>query len=158
MVAMSSAAPDLRFAQTRDDRIGGGRFVLISATREVLANGQPITIANGESTVPADSGPTDLPIPGVLRIEIANGNGVGRFARTFSAHLKSNNIAVTRITNHGSFALETTIVEYQPGHQMAGRALISRALPTAARLVPATSPRPGTDIRILLGRDALQLI
>lgn len=88
-----------------------------------------------------------------LRIEVSNGNGVPRFARKFGAQLRADGLPVSRITNLGSFRLKDTVVEYQPGHEHAARALNDR-LGLAARIVAAIRPRERSDIRIALGRDA----
>ncbi|MCG2576456.1 LytR C-terminal domain-containing protein [Dechloromonas sp. XY25] len=88
-----------------------------------------------------------------LHIEVSNGNGIPRFARNFRAQLKADGIPVSRVTNLGSFRLQESVVEYQPGHEPAARALNAR-LGLAARVVAAIKPRPRSDIRIALGRDA----
>jgi len=140
-------------AQAVENRIAGGRFVLVSASREMVPNGEPIKFG---SALP---GPVDTPKrnPSILaaRLEVSNGNGVARFAKTYSARLKDNKIAVARITNLGSFALKTTVIEFQPGYEEAARKLMERANLTVP-LIPAIRSRPGSDIRIVLGRDALQ--
>lgn len=140
--------------QADENRIAGGRFILVSPSREVVSNGETIEIASLESAISADT-PDRNPTMPTARLEVSNGNGVARFARTFSARLKDKKISVSRITNLGSFALKTTVIEYQPGYEEAARALQERAK-LSARLIPAIRSRPGSDIRIVLGRDALQ--
>lgn len=129
-------------------------FVNVAAPEPAPAPGTPVKIA----TTPAGSAKAteDHPDFSATRIEISNGNGVARFARKFSSQLKAGGMPVTRITNFASFSLKKTVVEYQPGHEVTARALIDR-IRFAARLLPAVRSRPGSDVRIVLGQDALLL-
>lgn len=88
------------------------------------------------------------------RLEVANGNGVSRFATRFSGRLKAAGIGVDRITNYHSFAQGGSVIEYGPGFADAARALQER-LGIAVTLKPSSAPRPGTDVRLILGRDLL---
>jgi Tfp pilus assembly protein PilF len=141
--------------QESDKRIAGGKFVLVSASREVVSNGKPIDIGQTRPAEPGDRAERSASVP-AARIEVSNGNGVARFATRFSSRLKAERIPVTRITNNESFSLKNTIIEYQPGYELAARALMFRTH-LAAHLVPAAKPRSGSDVRIVLGRDALQV-
>lgn len=126
-----------------------------SLAKEPAANGGTIATAQAEPAGPAApmKDPTDF---STIRIEVSNGNGVARFARKFSAQLRADSIPVARITNLGSFLLKETVIEYQPGHAAAAQALMAR-IGLAVRLVPAIRQRPRSDIRVALGKDALQL-
>lgn len=86
------------------------------------------------------------------RIELANGNGVARFARRFGDLLRAEGVAVNRITNHKPFTVAGTFVEYQPGHAESARALIQR-IGIECEPLPARERRAGSDIRLVLGRD-----
>jgi len=129
-------------------------FVLASATREVVSTGRMIEIASADaSAVPAVSARQIL--LKAARIEVSNGNGVDGFARKVSSQLRSNNMLVTRITNNPSFSVPKTEIQYDPRYEDTARALISK-FNLAGRLIPAANHRAGVDIRIVLGRDAVQ--
>lgn len=141
-------------APETENRIFGGKFVLVSADRELVSNGGTIEIfAEKSAAIQAPSQP-QIPLPAV-RIEVSNGNGVNGFARKVGSQLRSNQLLVTRITNHASFSLETTEIQFEPRHEDAARALASRFNLTG-RFVPTPKARPGADIRIVLGHDAIQ--
>jgi len=149
-----------------EELIAGGKFILLSASREVVSVGGSIEITTAAPATPGATGPgigrnvgsndgknREMTIP-AIRLEVSNGNGVSRFARKFSARLRGDSIPVARITNLSKFSLKKTVIEFQPGYETAARALMNRtSLP--AQLVAASKPRPGSDVRIVLGRDAL---
>lgn len=147
------AAPEPAVALGTVNGDAGGRLHFVSSIDPGELNGAPIKLASQESAKSAKTA-DGKPDTSAARIEVSNGNGVARFARKFSARLRADKIAVTRITNFGSYALKKTVVEYQPGHELTARDLIAR-IGFAARLLPAARTRPGSDIRISLGRDAL---
>ena len=137
----------------QDEPIAGGQFVLVSAGREAVAKDGVISIDNAASD---SSTPHELPPPRrAARLEVSNANGVSRFATRFSAKLRSDDIPVARITNFGSSQLKQTLIEYQPGYEDQARELIDRTQLTI-RVIPAIRSRPGSDIRIVLGLDALK--
>ena len=137
----------------QEEPVAGGKFVLVSAGREAVAKDGVISIDNA---APASSTPHEPPPPRrAARLEVSNANGVARFATRFSAKLRSDDIPVARITNFGSSQLKQTIVEYQPGYEDQARELIDRTQLTI-RVIPAIRSRPGSDIRIVLGLDALK--
>lgn len=136
-----------------------------SATADEPAAIPPSPVAESAPAPTAAAQPETLDQPSTaprpwdfsaLRIEVSNGNGVPRFARKFGAQLRADGLPVSRITNLGSFRLRQTVVEFQPGHEHAARALNVR-LGLAARIVPAIKPRPRSDIRIALGQDLARL-
>ena len=141
-------------AQVKEELIAGSRFSLVSASSEAVASGGVIVITSALSA----SQPQELQrSPRTsARLEVSNANGVSRFATQFSAKLRSDDIPVARITNFGSSQLKQTVIEYQPGYEDEARQLIDHTQ-LAVRLIPAIRPRPGSDIRIVLGRDALRL-
>ena len=139
-------------APETEQPIAGSKYVLVSASREAVANGGVILITSAASST--NPPPQRSPRP-ATRLEVSNANGVSRFATHFSAKLRSDDIPVARITNFGSSQLKQTVIEYQPGYEDEARELIDRTR-LAVRLIPAIRPRPGSDIRIVLGWDALQ--
>ena len=159
-----SASPNaMRIAVAADDRqgpdntkeelIAGSKFSLVSASREAVSAGGVIVITSAVSDSPSEE-PQRSPRP-AARLEVSNANGVSRFATQFSAKLRSDDIPVARITNFSSSQLKQTVIEYQPGYEDQARELVNRAR-LSVRLIPAIRARPGSDIRIVLGRDALQ--
>lgn len=86
------------------------------------------------------------------RIEVANGNGISGFAKRFRALLDGEGVRVVRTTNFSSFAVPTTIIEYQPGFADAAQVL-KTYIGRPVGLREATAGRPGTDLRVILGRD-----
>lgn len=90
--------------------------------------------------------------PPSARLELSNGNGIAHFARRFGGLLHQEGIAVSRITNQKPFTVASTFVEYQPGHEAAARSLIER-IGIAGEPVAARQPRPGSDLRLVFGRD-----
>ncbi|MBP7525177.1 MAG: LytR C-terminal domain-containing protein, partial [Propionivibrio sp.] len=157
-----------------EENLAEGKFVLISTGREVVnltvsaetAKPEPVATV-GLATPPAPTVPA-LPVNPTLGdglaidlaevdVEVTNANGVTGFAKKISAQLRNDNIVVKRITNHTSFQLVETVIEYQPGFENAAQALISRTkLP--ANLVPAKAPRDRSDVRIFLGRDIVETL
>ena len=138
---------------TTEELIAGSKYVLVSASREAVANEGVILITSAASGSPNPERQRS-PRP-ATRLEVSNANGVSRFATRFSAKLRSDDIPVARITNFGSSQLKQTVIEYQPGYEDEARELVDRAQ-LAVRLIPAIRPRPRTDIRIVLGLDALK--
>lgn len=143
-----------------------GEFVVVSARQKLVSNGRPIEISpplvtalNVVADKPASvaSGPkviADKPAPvAKVRLEVSNGNGIPHAANNFSSRLRKHNIPVMKITNHASFLMKQTVVEYQPEFEQAARLLMDRAN-LNARLVAAIRTRDGVDIRIVLGKDA----
>ena len=152
-VTLVAADDQPRPNDANEEPIAGSKFVLVSAGREAVAKDGVISIDNA---APASSTPHEPPPPRrAARLEVSNANGVSRFATHFSAKLRSDDIPVARITNFGSSQLKQTIVEYQPGYEDQARELIDRTQLTI-RVIPAIRTRPGSDIRIVLGLDALK--
>lgn len=152
-VARVVAEDQQRPNDAQEEPIAGGKIVLVSAGREAVAKDGVISIDNAAPTSPAPHEP--LPPRRAARLEVSNANGVARFATRFSAKLRSDDIPVARITNFGSSQLKQTVVEYQPGYENQARELIDRTQLTI-RVIPAIRSRPGSDIRIVLGLDALK--
>lgn len=87
------------------------------------------------------------------KIEVSNGNGVHRMARTVGNHLKTNGINAIRLTNADRFDHAITVIYYREGfYDEAAR--IKSLLPglsNAEHLVAAHLVRE--PIRVLIGRD-----
>lgn len=138
----------------RHVRASEEHFILVSASREIVALDEPIEIGSPVSGPGAVAADIVKATTGGARIEVSNGNGVSRFANRFTAQLKRLSIRVSRITNFDTYVLKTTVVEYQPGYASVAQRLAEEVGPTA-EIEPAHRPRQGTDVRVVLGRDAL---
>lgn len=184
-VAVSSETHELSPASTEKksgESLDDGKFVLVSTGREVVnltapevtAKLEPAPVAVAPEPVPtpvalvappAEATPAASPVigPGLavdladVDFEVTNANGVTGFAKKFSALLRSDNIVVSRITNHTSFKFAETVIEYQPGFANAAQALMARTKLDVS-LVPAKAPRTNSDVRIFLGRDAVEAV
>jgi hypothetical protein len=140
-------------------------YTLVTAAEQVVADGRtvdlrraadPATVGEGRSVAPrpGDRAARPAPPPAAFRLEVSNGNGVPGFARRFSEHLRSQEIAVARVTNNRSFTIPQSLIEFQPGHESAAQSLLSSTgLP--ARLVGTANARLRTEVRLVLGHDAL---
>lgn len=103
---------------------------------------------------PPDHGATAAapsPLP-AARIEVSNGNGVTGFARRIRTELENDGVKVARMTNYSSFNVAQTIIEYREGYAWAAQALQDQ-LGKPAAVSPTHGSRPGTDVRVILGRD-----
>lgn len=118
-------------------------------------------IVFGHAAVPAAPVrvvPASMPAPQArmaapkARIEVSNGNGINGFARRIRGQLEGDGVKVVRMTNYSSFAVRQTVIEYRQGFAAAAQALQAQ-LGKPAALAEARSDRPGTDVRLILGRD-----
>ncbi|MGB0128447.1 MAG: LytR C-terminal domain-containing protein [Rhodocyclaceae bacterium] len=142
----------------------GEHFSLVTTAGDVVAEGGTVELGGPTSAAaptPATAAATEIhPVQPATtkedyRLEVANGNGVAGFARRYSERLRSQDIPVARITNNHSFLLAQSQIEFEPGYERAARTLMSSTgLP--ARLIGATNLRPRAEVRLVLGRDALE--
>lgn len=129
-------------------------FYQRSAVREVTDNGGTIRLELPPVPVSEKRKDERLPLR-PFRLEVSNGNGVSGFAKKFSNWLSAAAMPVRRITNYDSYLLRQTVIEYQPGYESAARHLVTHTA-LSPKLIPAARPRVNSDIRVVLGRDALQ--
>lgn len=162
-----SAGPEVSaYIQVREPQTSRGKFVLVSSDGEVVLQSGKMGLDSAISAAPDVS---SKPLPkGIfeqnataslseMRLEVSNGNGITGFAKRYVAILQSKRVPVQRITNYDSFALTQTLVEFQPGYESVARALMSRARLDAS-LVPAKSAHSGWNVRILLGKNAVEMV
>lgn len=103
-----------------------------------------------------DYTPANLPpSASAIRLEISNGNGINRMARSVGKIIGGGILRVARLTNQAQFNVKTTRVEYSKGHEKTARAL-------AAGFGPAIDVKQktrisGSDIRVILGHDSPNL-
>ena len=91
------------------------------------------------------------------RLEVANGNGVTGMAKRIGNALGQKGIAVSRLTNERPYTQQATKIEYRAGYEQAATAL-KRAMKGHAVLVQSSDLSAKTDMRLVLGRDAVPYI
>lgn len=87
-----------------------------------------------------------------LHLEVSNGNGIRRFATRFGSMLNGLGMPVSRVTNHSTYSVEGTVIEYKPGFEAAAADLNER-LNLKARLVERKAGSMSSDVKLVLGRD-----
>ena len=88
------------------------------------------------------------------RVEIANGNGITGMAKRIKGVLGRYGIAVSRLTNDRPFKQLDTKIQYRAGYEQAAEGL-KLALRGHAVVVPVNSLSGNTDVRLVLGKDAV---
>lgn len=89
-------------------------------------------------------------------LEIRNGNGVRRMALRTSQYLAHQGYTTKRLTNQPGFNVATTRVFYLPGYLAEAERLLAH-LPRNATMSESFDLRQGTHVRVVLGRDMVQL-
>lgn len=93
-----------------------------------------------------------LPMPALVRLEISNGNGVTGAAARLARSLRVAGYQTVRLTNVKNFDVPLSRIEYQRGRQAMAQSLSERlGLPLTAQ----GGDSPATDMRIVLGHDAI---
>jgi len=87
-----------------------------------------------------------------VRIEIANGNGVGGAAGKVGKFLRSHGYSATRLTNQKPFKTKTTQIYYRSGYEAEAQHLQSKLL-DAPNLVERNDMRDNVSVRVVLGKD-----
>ena len=100
----------------------------------------------------APAGSTLASIPAPFGLEVANGNGVTGMARRTGGLLAAVGLPAARLTNQKPFTQQSTEIHYREGYAPIAAALGAR-LPSAPALIRSDRLRPGTDVRLVLGRD-----
>lgn len=127
-------------------------FITVAET-----SGQAMRLGMAKAVVAPPDGHSTASVGIGGRIEISNGNGLSRFATRLGKQLRKEGVHVGRITNHASYKVAQTIIEYQPEWAEAAHALRER-LGMEIVMREATTQRQGTDIRVILGRDSLERV
>lgn len=86
-----------------------------------------------------------------LRLELVNGNGINRLARSVRDLISGPQWQVVRVLNHEEFSVAVTRIEYAKHHYSAAQTLASR-LGVDAQLRP-NYHQGDTQLRIVLGKD-----
>lgn len=88
--------------------------------------------------------------PGASRLEIVNGNGVPRLARSLRDLISGNQWQVVRVANHPGFNVLKTRIEYAQGNRDAAEYLASSLQVTP---VYRHNDALGNRVRVVLGYD-----
>jgi Tfp pilus assembly protein PilF len=88
------------------------------------------------------------------RIEVANGNGVTGMAKRISDVLGRRGISVSRLSNELPYKQQETKIQYRAGFEKTATSL-KNALKGHAVVVLAPSWSPNSDVRLVLGKDAI---
>ena len=86
-----------------------------------------------------------------LRIELANGNGINRLARSVRDLIAGSQWQVVRVINHEDFTVPVTRIEYARHRYESAREL-AQTLGVAAQLRP-NYQQGDTQLRVVFGRD-----
>ena len=90
----------------------------------------------------------------MLRIEIANGNGVNGMAKTFMLVLGERGITVDRLINDRPYRQNLTEIQYRPGFEHEAKTLRD-AIGKQAFSVRPREQSSRYDLRLVLGKDAV---
>lgn len=139
---------DIPAQAVTSDRLGDAAA---AAPGVILFDRQSAASSAGSPPDHAATAAAPSPMP-AARIEVSNGNGVTGFARRIRAELEHDGVKVARMTNYSSYTIHQTVIEYRAGYSMAAQALMAQ-LGKPAALAESRGDRPGTDVRLVLGRD-----
>lgn len=108
---------------------------------------QPATKAAAAQPLPSAAGPGSER----LRLELVNGNGVHRLARSVRDLISGPHWQVVRVVNHEEFSVPVTRIEYARHRHSAAQELAG-TLGVAAQLRP-NYQQGDTQLRVVLGKD-----
>lgn len=90
--------------------------------------------------------------PRLVRLEVANGNGIRGMARQTARWLSLQGFPAARLTNQKPYRQSVTEIQYASGLEREAIRL-STTLPGHAVLVEAASLQRGVQVRVVIGRD-----
>ncbi|UUZ70759.1 LytR C-terminal domain-containing protein [Polaromonas sp. P1(28)-8] len=137
----------------------------VAAIAPVIADRQPEKAVVGAATlvpvpVPAlatalaTTSPPSVAATKMSRVEVSNGNGITGMAKRIKGVLGRYGIAVSRLTNDRPFKQQDTKIQYRAGYEQAAESL-KLALRGHAVVVPVNRLSGNTDVRLVLGKDAV---
>lgn len=147
LTTVSPAATRLEPASLAQKVLGS----ITSSTKGLLTDSNG---AIGSSVTAATQGEESVIAGNTLfRLEIANGNGVTGMARKVRATLVQQGLPASHLTNLKPYRQLTSFIQYRSGfHDQALR--LSRTLIRPPVLVSNDRLRSGTDVQLVLGKDA----
>jgi Flp pilus assembly protein TadD len=87
-----------------------------------------------------------------VRLEVANGNGVGGAAGKVGKFLRGHGYTAARLTNQKPYKTKTTQIHYRSGYEAQAELLQSKLL-DAPELVERHDMRADVNVRVVLGKD-----
>ncbi|ABE44474.1 LytR C-terminal domain-containing protein [Polaromonas sp. JS666] len=135
----------------------------VAAIAPIIADRQPEKAVVGAATlvpVPAlaaaraTTSPPSVAATKMSRVEVSNGNGITGMAKRIKGVLGRYGIAVSRLTNDRPFKQQDTKIQYRAGYEQAAESL-KLALRGHAVVVPVNKLSGNTDVRLVLGKDAV---
>ncbi len=121
--------------------------------RVVLGHDFASQVSVGGGGLAFEETPSTDYLRGIIRLEVANGNGVNGMAARVREFLNSNGSNVVRISDADSWNYEKTVLYYRSGTRIAAEAL-ARSLPlSSVELIETPRLRAETDARLVIGSD-----
>lgn len=90
-----------------------------------------------------------------FRLELANGVGIKRFARSVGTLLAASGVPSAVLTDQRPFRQLRTEIQYRPGYDAVARAL-SQRIPVPSVLHKSSALPGNMDVRVVLGRDLVR--
>lgn len=118
---------------------------LVAAAQSARSGAQSVEVPRSDAG--ADPGTMRL-----VRMEVANGNGIRGMAKQTAHWLSRQGFPAARLTNHKPYRQAVTEIQYARGLKTEALRL-SAALPGNAVLVAAGALQRGVQVRIVIGRD-----
>lgn len=106
------------------------------------------------ATALATTSPPSVAATKMSRVEVSNGNGITGMAKRIKGVLGRYGIDVSRLTNDRPFKQQDTKIQYRAGYEHAAEGL-KLALRGHAVVVPVNNLSGNTDVRLVLGKDAV---
>lgn len=129
--------------------------VAASEAPSTAASDAPSTAASAAATTassPASPGVTLAALDDIGAVEVSNAVGIRGLAGRTASRLSKEGVHVARVSDHTSFDLAHSEIQYREGHAAAATRLQAK-LPLDAKLVPGASLRDGVDLRLVVARD-----
>ncbi|MCB1671003.1 MAG: LytR C-terminal domain-containing protein [Gammaproteobacteria bacterium] len=90
---------------------------------------------------------------GIVRLEVANGNGVNGMAARVREYLSARGGNVVKISDAENYAYSQTVLYYRSGTRIAAEALAESLPLPSVKLVETDRLRTETDARLVIGSD-----
>jgi tetratricopeptide (TPR) repeat protein len=143
---------------------GPARTELVLASAGLDASSRPLFALRDERSGAATAAAPSTPAPppattnalGGSRLEVSNGNGMTGMAAHVGLWLAARGVPTQRLTNQQPYAQRQTVIQFRRGQEDAARRLAD-LLPASAQTAPQASPDLRSDVRIVLGRDWVQI-
>ncbi|MFC5460252.1 tetratricopeptide repeat protein [Massilia niabensis] len=141
------ARPDSGWAATEVRTAADGTLELLRVpSQQAIAAALPPRAPEPRTPAPAQ--------PGLVLLEIRNGNGVTGMARALSRQVKDDGLQVTRLSNAKGFNVRRTRIEHAAAFRGAAERLAERLAGNFDKVqVVQVDNCKACDMRLILGRD-----